>query len=137
MEYLKLKTIPSLLASFFLVYAFAAFADTENNDQTVPSECASSDAAMKQCTYFARGYLDALLQIDSEFGLNSNFSAFEERAYKTRVGKTCTTDFLKKELNLCLPKDISASEILTSIDNELPLKNALLKALQAKYPCHP
>lgn len=89
---------------------------------------------MEQCIHFVRGYLDALLQLN-EVGFNPNFSKLEQRAFNNRVGKTYLAELIKKELNLCLPKDVSAHEVLADIDKALPLQDALLKVLKVKYPC--
>mgnify|MGYP007012734083 CR=1 FL=1 len=70
-----------------------------------------------------------LFSIENDI-LIPNFSEFEKRAFKTRVGNTSLTAILQKELNLCLPKEISASEMLDSIDPSLPTEKAMLKALQ-------
>lgn len=134
MIHLQMKIKPSVFASFFLMCSFTAFAYEVDNVSVMPHECSSDDASKKQCMYFVRGYIDALLQLN-EVGLKSNLSAFEERVYKTRVGKANQTNFLEQELNLCLPKVISTSEILAAIDTKLSLKSALLKVLQVKYPC--
>lgn len=115
-------------------FLFATFANAKGSDQTTSSGCSSSDISTEQCINYARGYLNALQQL-SNIDLSSNFSTFESRAFKTRVGNSNLPDILQKELNLCLPKEISASEMLASIDLSLPLEKTMLKALQAKYPC--
>ena len=69
------------------------------------------------------------------FKKNSNFFEFEERAFKTRVGNANLADLLQKELNLCLPKEISTTNVMTSINHSLPLKEAILNELQSIYHC--
>jgi hypothetical protein len=124
----------SLLACTILLYSFGVFANVETRDQISPNVCAAHDRSTEQCIHFVRGYLDAMLQLN-EVGFNSHFSKLEQRAFNNRVGKTKLPELIKKELNLCLPKDVNAREILANIDKELPLQDALLKALKVKYPC--
>ena len=131
---LQSHKIRSLLASTLLAYSFCAFASVENKEQSLPNVCSSGDVPQEQCLQFIRGYLDALLQLN-KVGFNSKFSEFEQHAFNTRVGKTYLTDVIKKELNLCLPKDVNAHEIMAGIDKELPLQDALLRTLKARYPC--
>lgn len=100
---------------------------------------------MKLCRYTQKGYLDAVMQINEngeseKFGSNLKVSAFEKPVYRTSVRKVGTiklsiVGLIKKVLNLCLLKEVSAGEGLVFIDNELPFKIALQKALQTKYPC--
>ena len=131
---LQSHNIRSLLACILLAYSFTAFASVESKDQTLPNVCSSNGEPQEQCLQFIRGYLDALLQLN-KVGFNSKFSGFEQHAFNTRVGKTYLTDVIKKELNLCLPKDVNAHEIMADIDKELPLQDALLSALKVRYPC--
>ena len=135
MRHLRLKAIRLPLAGFFLMYTFGALASIDNDDYGAKNDCTSSDAAMKQCEYFAKGYIVALLKINEAAGLTPNMSAFEKRVYETRVGKTHRSNLFEKELNLCLPEAVSVSEVLVAIDNEQPLQQTLLKTLQTKYPC--
>jgi len=128
------QNIRLLLASIALLCSFGVFANVESKDPNLPNECSVHDTSTQQCIHFVRGYLDALLQIN-EAGLNPNFSEIEQRAFNNRVGKIFLADLIKKELNLCLPKDVSAHEVLADIDKALPLQDALLKVLKAKYPC--
>jgi hypothetical protein len=131
---LQSHKLRSLLASILLPYSFCVFSNVENKDQSVPNACSSRDVSQEQCVQFIRGDLDALLQLN-KVGYNSNFSGFEQNAFNTRVGKTYLTDVIKKELNLCLPKDVNANEMMAGIDKELPLQDALLSALKVRYPC--
>ncbi len=131
---LQSHKLRSLLASILLAYSFCAFANMENKEQSLPNVCSSGDVSQDQCIQFIRGYLDALLQLN-EVGYNSKFSKFEQHAFNTRVGKTYLADVIKKELNLCLPKDVNAHDIMADIDKELPLQDALLRALKVRYPC--
>jgi len=118
-----------MLVYILLVCSFATFVNAQDNDQTIPNECSFNGASTNQCVHYVKGYLNALQKINN-VGQNSNFSEFEKRAFKTRVGNTSLTAILQKELNLCLPKEISASEMLDSIDPSLPTEKAMLKALQ-------
>ncbi len=132
---IPLHSMRPLLASILLMYSFSAFANVENRNQNLPNACSSNEASeQQQCLLFIRGYLEALLQLN-EVGVNSKFSGFEQHAFNNRVGKTYLTDLIQQELNLCLPKDLNAHEIMARIDKELPLQDALLKALKARYPC--
>ena len=128
------QNIRSLLASIVLLCSCGVFANVESKDPNLPNVCSADDTPTQQCLHFVRGYLDALLQLN-EIGLNPNFSEMEQRAFNNRVGKTFLADLIKKELNLCLPKDVNAHEILADIDKALPLQHALLKVLKVKYPC--
>ncbi len=134
MKSLLSQNIRSLLASIVLVYSFGAFANVESRDSSLPNVCSVHDTSTQQCINFVRGYLDALLQLN-EVGINPNFSEIEQRAFNNRVGKTFLAELIKKELNLCLPKDVDAQEILADIDKTLLLQDALLKVLKVKYPC--
>ncbi len=124
----------SLLAGIALIYSFGAFANVESRDSSLSNACSVHDTSTQQCINFVRGYLDALLQLN-EVGLTPHFSEIEQRAFNNRVGKTYLAELIKKELNLCLPKDVDAQEILADIDKALPLQDALLKVLKVKYPC--
>ena len=128
------KNIRLLLASIALLCSCGVFANVESKDPNLHNVCSVHDKSMEQCIHFVRGYLDALLQLN-EVGFNSHFSELEQRAFNNRVGKTNLAELIKKELNFCLPKDVSAHEVLADIDKALPLQDALLKVLKIKYPC--
>mgnify|MGYP000114213237 CR=1 FL=1 len=134
MKNLLPQNMRSLLAGIALIYSFGAFANVESRDSSLPNVCSVDDTSTQQCINFVRGYLDALLQLN-EVGLTPHFSEIEQRAFNNRVGKTFLAEHIKKELNLCLPKDVNAHEILADIDKALPLQDALLKVLKVKYPC--
>ena len=119
-----------LLCSF----AFATSVSAQDNDQTTSNECSFNSQPTSHCLNYVKGYLSALQQLNNA-GLNSNFSDFEVRAFKTRVGNSAPKPLLQEMLNLCLSKEISASDVLTSIDHSLPLESAILKVLQSKYHC--
>lgn len=124
----------SLFASLVLVISSHVFANIESKGSTLPNLCLLNDTSTQQCINFVRGYLDALLQLN-EVGLNPNFSQIEQRAFNNRVGKIFIAELIQKELNLCLPKEMSAQEILADIDKQLSLQDASLKVLKIKYPC--
>ena len=80
------------------MYTFSAFSSIDDAGLGAKNKCASDDVAMKQCEYFVKGYIVALLKINEVIGFNSDTSAFEKRIYETRVGKTHRSDLFEKEL---------------------------------------
>ncbi len=130
------KVIFSLNTCVFVFCSFVGQVNAQANKQISLNECASAAVSNKHCDYYIKGYVDALLALD-DLTSNYQFSAFEERAFNTRVSKIRQSNYLLKELNLCLPEKISKNDILTLLGKEQTLKNELLKALQAKYPCRP
>lgn len=130
MNYLQTKRFFSLLAGMLLMSSFAAAAKAQDINTTL--EC-SSNTPTKQCISYTRGYIDALLLLEQE--PNSDFSPFEQRAFKTRVGNNKKSHPLKDKLGICLPEKVDAAEVLASISNKRPLNMALLEVLQMKYPC--
>ena len=119
---------------FLCSFTFAALVNAQNNDQTISNECSFNSTPTSHCINYVKGYLSALQQLNN-VSLNSNFSDFEVRAFKTRVGNSAPKPLLQEVLNLCLSKEISASDVLASIDHSLPLESAILKVLQSKYHC--
>lgn len=131
MNYLHTKKCSSLLAGMLLMSSFTAIA--ENQDlNTTPPQCSSSSPT-KQCLSYTRGYIDALQLLEQE--QSTIFSSFEQRAFKTRVGNSKKSHPLKDKLGICLPEKVLASDLLASIDSDIPLNMALLETLQKKYPC--
>ncbi len=101
----------TVFACILLACSSATFANVQNDELTTSQGCTSSEESTNMCIHYTRGYLNALQRMNN-MELNSNFAAFEERAFKTRVGNNSSTAVFQNKLNLCLPKEVSAREIL-------------------------
>lgn len=127
----------SLLTAILLAFSLISFATETKNTQTSDVICSNEPNNPKLCAQYVRGYLDALQQIHHH-KQELDSSSFEERAFRTRVGITNRTLPATASLDICIPSEISDSElnkILTSRSKELPMEIAVLKVIQAKYPC--
>jgi len=119
------------------MYSFATSATEAKVSQEKESKCSTNHSLTQLCENYVRGYLDALQQLN-QIEQNTNFSSFEERAYRTRLGSTLQANPLREILDVCLPSEINdsaLSEILVSSNKELPLNVTVLKAIQSTYPC--
>lgn len=137
MKDLQDKMIKSLLTSVLLAFSFTSFATEAKTAHAADIRCSSNLNSSKLCAQYVRGYLDALQQLN-QVEQDTHSSTFEERAFRTRVGLTNRITSTTDSLEVCLPNEISDSElkkILASRSKELPMDIAVLKVIQAKYPC--
>ena len=136
MKILLPKTVRSILTSVVLICSSITQADVKS--EQVARDCPNPQMTEKLCVKYLRGYLDALRQLNHT-SLKPKRSSFEERAYRTRLGNTNSTNPVKEQLGICLPNQINDQELkqilASSSGTELSPELAVLKAIKAKYPC--
>ncbi len=151
---MKLSICVLLMAMLAASANLAFAADQSNDDRLLLSACnALVDDNMHQtakpCTDYIRGFLAGAMVMDANSANEqrasaAKYSAFTERAYRTRVGGTNITNRNARFMHFCLPNTASYTDVISlfksqkkaSVRTVEQLNVWLYKILIEEYPCN-
>ena len=135
--------------STFVSFSVLSIGSTKSNeDQLLLASCQalatdSEQDAPESCRYYIKGFLTGALATDTAITneQSEKQSAFVERAYRTRIGKTESSS---ESFSLfCVPDgesqdrivDIVSKELSSSTDSTKKLTTQIYNVLKNHYPC--